>query len=146
MPCKKLLSVCKRAKADMRLLRQPEFTFEPRAKRLPVGRDVDLQGGTRCPQRVVKISLPSAPNFASCSEKPIHLVSISSLESAARTLVRQLGAVKLAREVRVEWNSRMQTGAVSPKAGEIVAAFVASASTTHCLPVLYFFLRAIWPG
>jgi SprT protein len=95
----------------MRLLRQPEFTFEPRAKRLPVGRDVDLQGGTRCPQRVVKISLPSAPNFASCSEKPIHLVPISSLEGAARTLIRQLGAVKLAREVRVEWNSHMQTGA-----------------------------------
>src|ERR1700719_3856620 len=33
------------------------------------------------------------------------------LESKARQLLRQLGAHKLAREVRVEWNPRMRTAA-----------------------------------
>src|SRR5438128_9542115 len=33
------------------------------------------------------------------------------LESKSRKLLRQLGAVKLAREVRVEWNPRLKTAA-----------------------------------
>ena len=33
------------------------------------------------------------------------------LESKARKLLRQLGAIKLAREVRVEWNPRLKTAA-----------------------------------
>src|SRR2546423_1987719 len=34
-----------------------------------------------------------------------------TLESQARELLRQLGAAKLAREVRVEWNPRMKSAA-----------------------------------
>src|SRR6059058_2756877 len=34
-----------------------------------------------------------------------------SLEMKARKLLRQLGAVKLAREIRVEWNPRLRSAA-----------------------------------
>jgi predicted SprT family Zn-dependent metalloprotease len=76
--------------------------------------DVDLEGGTRCPQRVGK-TLPrklSGLDLTSSSEKPIHQCGRDhALEEKSRTLLRALGAGKLAREIRVEWNPRLQTAA-----------------------------------
>src|SRR5438477_1610444 len=72
--------------------------------------DVDLEGGTRSPLRVAKIYAPSAPDLTSPSERPIHLRRRDpALESQTRELLRELGAGKLAREVRVEWNPRLKT-------------------------------------
>jgi predicted SprT family Zn-dependent metalloprotease len=74
--------------------------------------DVNLEGGTRCPQRVARTYAPSARDLTSSSEKPIHLRRRDhALEQQARELLRQLGAAKLAREVRVEWNPRMKSAA-----------------------------------
>jgi SprT protein len=76
--------------------------------------DVDLEDGTRCPQRVGK-TLPrklSGLDIPSSSEKPIHQCGRDrALEEKSRTLLRELGAAKLAREIRVEWNPRLQTAA-----------------------------------
>ena len=76
--------------------------------------DVDLEDGTRCPQRVGK-TLPrklSGLDLTSSSEKPIHQCGRDhALEEKSRTLLRALGAAKLAREIRVEWNPRLQTAA-----------------------------------
>src|SRR5438270_2454380 len=72
--------------------------------------DVDLEGGTRSPLHVVKTYAPSARDLTSSSEKPIHLKGRDhALEHQARELLRSLGAPKLAREVRVEWNPRLKT-------------------------------------
>jgi SprT protein len=69
-------------------------------------------GGTRCPERVAKIHAPPARDLTSSSEKPIHLRRRDyALESQARQLLRALGAGKLAREIRVEWNPRLKTAA-----------------------------------
>ena len=66
------------------------------------------EDGTR--SRVGEILAASAPNLTSSSEKPIHLRGRDrALESQACELLRSLGARKLAREVRVEWNPRMRT-------------------------------------
>jgi predicted SprT family Zn-dependent metalloprotease len=89
-----------------------------RCSRGPAGRQLlfqfglDLQGGTRCPQRVGKTYAPSARDLTSSSEKPIHLRGCDhALESKARELLSALGAGKLAREIRVEWNPRMRSAA-----------------------------------
>src|SRR5947208_6619963 len=78
--------------------------------------DVDLEGGTRSPKgqsgsdRVAKIYAPSARDLTSPAERPIHLRRRDyTLESQARELLRQLGAAKLAREIRVEWNPHMKS-------------------------------------
>lgn len=69
----------------MRLLKQLELIFK---------------GGTRSPSAF----------FKSSSERPIHLRKRDyALESQARKLLRALGAHKLAREIRVEWNPRLKT-------------------------------------
>src|SRR5436853_1518601 len=74
--------------------------------------DLDLEGGTRCPQRVAKTYAPSARDLTSSSEKPIHLSGRDlALEEKSRDLLRELGAGKLAREIQVEWNPRMRTAA-----------------------------------
>lgn len=82
----------------MRLLRffkQLEFIFE---------------GGTRRPLRVDKILAAPPPNLSSPSERPIHPRKRDhTLECKARELLRQLGANKLARGIRVEWNPRLKT-------------------------------------
>jgi predicted SprT family Zn-dependent metalloprotease len=82
----------------MRLLRffkQLEFIFE---------------GGTRGPLRVDKILAAPPPNLSSPSERPIHPRKRDhTLECKARELLRQLGANKLARGIRVEWNPRLKT-------------------------------------
>jgi predicted SprT family Zn-dependent metalloprotease len=108
----------------MRLFKQLEFIFrdidaltsilslrERRTTKSP-GEGHDLEGGTRCPERVAKTYAPSAPQLTSPSEGPIHLSGRDhALEATARSLLRQLGAAKLAREVRVEWNPRLKTAA-----------------------------------
>jgi predicted SprT family Zn-dependent metalloprotease len=69
-----------------------------------------VEGGTRSPLRVAKACAPSAPELTSSAERPIHLRGRDhDLESQARELLRVLGAAKLAREVRVEWNPRLKT-------------------------------------
>ena len=90
-------------------LRQLEFTFP--ASIIRVGASGDIQGGTRCPQRVGKIFAPPAPDVTSSSEKPIHLVSVSTLQTEARELLCSLGAKRIATQLRVEWNPRLQTAA-----------------------------------
>ncbi len=77
-----------------------------------------LEGGTRSPSALV-INGSEAASFLTSvraglglSERSIHLRGRDhALESQARELLRQLGAHKLAREVRVEWNPRMRTAA-----------------------------------
>src|SRR5437879_6461726 len=74
--------------------------------------DVDLEGGTHSPLRVAKIYAPSARDLTSPSERPIHLRGHDhALESRAREVLFSLGADKLAREIRVEWNPRMRSAA-----------------------------------
>jgi SprT protein len=80
--------------------------------------DVHLEGGTLCPKgqsgsdRVANTYAPLAPDLTSSSERPIHLRRRDhALEIQARELLRELGANKLAREVRVEWNPRLKTAA-----------------------------------
>jgi SprT protein len=118
------------ASSTQRLLRQLEFAFRNkdsltsilstlhpvasprRTTKSPSDGNVDLEGGTRCPQRVAKIYAPSARDLTSSSEKPIHHSGRDfALEEKSRMLLRQLGAPKLAREVRVEWNPRLKTAA-----------------------------------
>jgi predicted SprT family Zn-dependent metalloprotease len=75
-----------------------------------IERGVATEGGTRSPSALAKIYAPSAPELTSSSERPIHLRRRDhALESQARELLRQLGADKLAREIRVEWNPRLKT-------------------------------------
>jgi SprT protein len=72
--------------------------------------DVDLEGGTRSPLGVVKILAAPPPDLTSSAERPIHLRRRDhTLESQAREILCQLGANKLAREIRVEWNPRLKT-------------------------------------
>jgi SprT protein len=72
--------------------------------------DSDLEGGTRSPLRIGQILAAPTPNLTSSSEKPTHLRRRDQvLESQARQLLRALGANKLAREARVEWNPRLKT-------------------------------------
>ena len=86
-----------------RFLKQLEFSF---ASIVAAPRE----GETRSPLRVVKINAPSASDITSPSQSSIHLTGRDhALESQARELLHSLGADKLAREIRVEWNSRLKT-------------------------------------
>jgi len=86
-----------RSAPDWRLFKQLELLFV---------------GGTRSPLRVDKTNAAPPPNLTSPSERPIHPRTRDyALETQARELLRALGAGKLAREVRVEWNSRMRSAA-----------------------------------
>ena len=80
----------RRSEPDWRFFKQLEFVF----------------GGTQLP---VRLAPPSA-FLTSSSERPIHLRKRDpALETQARELLRALGADKLAREIRVEWNPRLKT-------------------------------------
>ena len=77
--------------------------------------DVDLEGvlvgSSRCDDRGRR-SAPTLPDLTSRAERPIHFRGRDhALESQARELLRALGADKLAREIRVEWNPRMKSAA-----------------------------------
>src|SRR5438105_15037110 len=72
--------------------------------------DVDPEGGTRSPSVLISNGGEAALISTSSSERPIHLRGRDhALESRARELLRALGASKLTREVRVEWNPRLKT-------------------------------------
>jgi predicted SprT family Zn-dependent metalloprotease len=99
--------------------KQLEFLFAGQAHRLP------FEGGTQKPARLAppgalaglargddrgRRSAPTLPNSGSSSERPIRLRGRDRvLESHARELLHGLGADKLAREIRVEWNPRLKT-------------------------------------
>jgi predicted SprT family Zn-dependent metalloprotease len=69
-------------------------------------------GGKRSPSAFVTSGGRAALFSTSRSERPTHLRGRDrALESKARELLRQLGADKLAREVRVKWNPRMRSAA-----------------------------------
>jgi hypothetical protein len=63
----------------------------------------------RLPAR--QLELAFLPNVVAASRCEANCHSGSELESQARELLRSLGANKLAREVRVEWNPRMRSAA-----------------------------------
>ena len=86
-----------------RFFKQLEFTFAQLVA-------PPCEGGTCAPSRVAIIYAPSARSLTSSAERPIHLRARNqALESHARSLLRALGADKLAREIRVEWNPRLKT-------------------------------------
>jgi SprT protein len=94
----------------MRFFKQLELIF--------IERGVALEGGARFPSASVINSGEAAVFSASVraglalSERSIHLRRRDeTLESKARELLRALGADKLAREIRVEWNPRLKTAA-----------------------------------
>ena len=105
----------RRSEPDWRLFKQLEFSFPPqivitRSAVVEQPLWLPLEGGTRSPSALRKIYAPSAPELISSSEKPIHLRRRDhALESRAREFLRSLGADKLGREVRVEWNPRLKT-------------------------------------
>jgi predicted SprT family Zn-dependent metalloprotease len=79
-------------------------------------RDVYREGATRSPLRVDKILAAPPPNLTSVraglafSERPIHLIGRDpALESKARELLVANGAARIADELRVEWNPRLQS-------------------------------------
>src|SRR5437588_502818 len=74
----------------MRLFKQLEF--------LAVGQALRLPNVVVAPLRDARFAQRSGYNRRAYA-----------LEEKSRNLLRQLGAVKLAREVRVEWNPRLQT-------------------------------------
>lgn len=65
----------------------------------------------RAARALKQLDLAFPPNVITASLCEANCHSGSELESQARELLRQLGADKLAREVRVEWNPRMRTAA-----------------------------------
>jgi len=77
------------------------------------GHRLPFEGGTRSPSALI-INGGEAALFSTSSaeRRPIHLRGRDhALESQARELLRALGAGRLAREIRVEWNSRMRSAA-----------------------------------
>src|SRR5437870_1966111 len=80
----------------MRLLRQLEFIF----------RNTDP-----LTRRLQRLPLPEGEGWGEGKSITSRRNRDVDLESKARELLRQLGAVKLAREVRVEWNPRLKTSA-----------------------------------
>ncbi|PYI77022.1 MAG: hypothetical protein DMF01_02360 [Verrucomicrobia bacterium] len=93
--CRKLSNVCTRVKARMPLLRQLEFAFRS-TDILSVG-----QPGVS-PGELVESAgkMPAGPT-----------AETAVLLQTARELLRAHGADRIARELRVEWNSRLKTAA-----------------------------------
>jgi predicted SprT family Zn-dependent metalloprotease len=106
------------------LLKQLEFSFPSQTVAAPgaiVGQAhrLPFEGGMRSPSALVGSSrcddhgrrnAPTLPFLSSSSERPIHLRGRDhALELEARELLRVLGADKLGRDVRVEWNPRLKT-------------------------------------
>src|SRR5437867_6500736 len=85
----------------MPLLRQLEFAFPNRETLTSI---LSTLRPVASPGRTTKS--PSEGNSAA-----FDLPRAADLESKARELLRSLGASRIARELRVEWNPRMQTAA-----------------------------------
>src|SRR4029077_12216217 len=80
----------------MRLFKQLEFIF----------RETDS-----LTRRLHRPPLPQGEGLGEVTSKRCRRSRDVDLESKARNLLRELGAAKLAREVRVEWNPRLKTAA-----------------------------------
>ncbi len=80
----------------MRLFKQLEFIF----------RNTDP-----LTRRLRRLPLPQGEGWGEGTSKRFRRSRDVDLESKARNLLRELGAAKLAREIRVEWNPRLQTAA-----------------------------------
>ena len=80
----------------MRLLRQLEFIF----------RDADP-----LTRRLQRLPLPQGEGWGEGVSNGFASTRDVDLESKSRQLLRELGAVKLARQVRAEWNPRLKTAA-----------------------------------
>jgi len=63
----------------------------------------------RAARALKQLELSFRPNVVGASQSEANGRSGSELESQARELLRSLGAEKLAREVRVEWSSRLKS-------------------------------------
>ena len=85
----------------MPLLRQLEFAFEQFATRVFPGRNVVVGQALRLPHRETATDA-IAPQ--SCGRD-------AKLETKARELLRSLGANRIAKEIRIEWNPRLKTTA-----------------------------------
>src|SRR5438132_12004181 len=80
----------------MRLFKQLEFIF----------RETDS-----LTSRLHHPPLPQGEGWGEGTSKRFRRSRDADLESKARNLLRELGAAKLAREIRVEWNPRLKTAA-----------------------------------
>ena len=80
----------------MRLFKQLEFIF----------RETDS-----LTSRLHRPPLPQGEGWGEGTSKRFRRSRDADLESKARNLLRELGAAKLAREIRVEWNPRMRSAA-----------------------------------
>jgi len=80
----------------MRLFKQLEFIF----------RETDS-----LTSRLHRPPLPQGEGWGEATSKRFRRSRDADLESKARNLLRELGAAKLAREIRVEWNPRLKTAA-----------------------------------
>ncbi len=80
----------------MRLFKQLEFIF----------RETDS-----LTRRLRRPPVPQGEGWGEGTSKRFRRSRDVDLESKARNLLRELGAAKLAREVRVEWNPRLKTAA-----------------------------------
>jgi len=88
-------------------LRQLELPFEQFAISVVESHDAVIGQTVRLPaHHTVAASLWDAPRFAQRSG-----YKASDLETEARELLRSLGAKRIATELRVEWNPRLQTAA-----------------------------------
>ena len=84
----------------IRLFKQLEFLIVGQALRLPIVVAAPLRRGD-----------PSRIGGYTATERRGYSGRDHALEEKSRTLLRQLGAAKLARDVRVEWNPRMKSAA-----------------------------------
>src|SRR5439155_5052684 len=91
----------RKTRANMRLLRQLEFAFEQFATRVFTARNVVVGQAHRLPCRETATDT-LAPQ--SCGRD-------ANLETKARELLRSLGANRIAKEIRIEWNPRLKTTA-----------------------------------
>jgi len=80
----------------MRLFKQLEFIF----------RETDS-----LTRRLRRPPLPQGEGWGEGASEILRRTRDVDLESKARSLLRELGAAKLAREIRVEWNPRLKTAA-----------------------------------
>src|SRR5436305_5030878 len=105
-------------KVMRRLFKQLEFSFSSQivvAPRAVVGQAhrLSFEGGTRSPSALVGSSRCDDRGRRSAPTLPFSdlIGRDRALEFQARELLRALGADKLAREIRVEWNPRMKSAA-----------------------------------
>jgi predicted SprT family Zn-dependent metalloprotease len=93
-----------KTRANMRLPRQLEFAWGSRA--VAGTGDPGLEITPPACRLAVAASLVEVPRFAQRSD-----YRTSALETTARELLRSLGANRIAAQIRVEWNPRLETAA-----------------------------------